>query len=103
MLFRFLVDVDFYKAKDFFPILLLGFVFQSYYYLFTNFLFFQKKTVLLAKLTFFSAILNLILNYLLITQYAVIGVAYATAITYCVYFFIVWYVSIKSLNSGVIA
>ncbi len=98
-LFRFLIDIHFYKAKNFFPILLLGFIFQSYYYLFTNFLFFQKKTILLAKLTFFSAILNLILNYLLITKYEAIGVAYATAIIYGIYFFIVCYVSIRSLNN----
>ena len=91
IIFSIFVDKNFYEAKTFFPILLLGFVLQSYYYLFTNFLFFYKKTILLAKITFFSAIFNLILNYFFILQFGAIGVAYATVITYAIYLLIVWY------------
>lgn len=97
-IFALLVDTKFYKAKEFFSILLIGFLFQSYYYLFTNFLFFYKKTMLLAKITFFSALLNLILNYILIKVYGTIGVAFATAITYVVYLFIVIYFVINTIK-----
>ena len=93
LIFSLFVDEAFYSAKVFFPYLLIGFVFQSYYYLFTNYLFFYKKTVLLAKLTFFSALLNIILNYFFVVKYGAIGVAYATAITYVLYFFIVFKIS----------
>jgi len=103
IIFSLFVDKKFYEAKIFFPILLLGFVLQSYYYLFTNFLFFYKKTWLLAKITFFSAILNLILNYFLILSFGTMGVAYATVITYAVYLLIVWYVSIRPFNSKVVS
>jgi len=98
IIFSLFVDKTFYEAKIFFPILLLGFILQSYYYLFTNFLFFYKKTWLLAKITFFSALLNLILNYILIINYGVIGVAYATTITYGVYFFIIVLTSARLLS-----
>lgn len=97
-IFSILVDKKFYEAKKYFPILLIGFLFQSYYYLFTNFLFFYKKTTLLAKFTFISAILNLFLNFIFIKYFGVIGIAYATAITYVIYFFIVWYTSMNTLN-----
>jgi O-antigen/teichoic acid export membrane protein len=89
-IFSLLVDEKFYQAKEYFPYLLIGFVFQSFYYLITNYLFFYKKTVLLAKLTFSSALVNIVLNYLFIIKYGVIGVAYATAITYVVYFIVVF-------------
>jgi len=88
-IFYLLVDEKFFQAKIYFPFLLIGFMFQSFYYLFTNYLFYEKKTVLLAKLTFFSAIINLILNYIFIVECGAIGVAYATAITYVLYFVVV--------------
>ena len=89
VLFSFFINEKFYMAKMFFPALLLGFMFQSYYYLFTNFLFFQKRTKILAKITFICAILNLILNYFLIHQFGAIGVAYATIITWAIYSIII--------------
>ena len=85
MLFQVLVDEKFYQAKEFFMWLLIGFVFQSLYFLVTNFLFFEKKTALLAKITLLGAILNVILNYFFIQEYGTIGVAYATAITWFAY------------------
>jgi O-antigen/teichoic acid export membrane protein len=91
-IFYLLVDEKFFQAKAYFPYLLIGFIFQSFYYIFTNYLFYEGKTVLLAKLTFFSAIINLILNYILILQYGAIGVAYATAITYIIHFLTVSYI-----------
>ena len=85
ILFNLLVDHKFHQAKEFFSWLLLGFVFQSLYFLVTNFLFFEKKTALLAKITISGAILNIILNYFLIQEFGTIGVAYATAITWIIY------------------
>lgn len=85
ILFNLLVDNTFYEAKDYFPILLLGFVFQSLYYLFSGFIFYSKRTDLLAYISFGGAIINLILNYVLIKQYGVMGVAYSTAITWFLY------------------
>lgn len=85
LLFNLLVDPKFHQAKEFFAWLLLGFVFQSFYFLATNFLFFEKKTALLAKVTVVGAILNILLNYFLIHKFGTIGVAYATAITWIMY------------------
>lgn len=91
-IFDLLVNKKFFQAKAFFPYLLVGFMFQSLYYLYTNYLFYYKKTALLAKITFVGAALNIVLNYILILIYGPIGVAYATAITYIIYYFIVFYI-----------
>ena len=89
MAFMLFVDKKFYAAKEYFLWLLIGFIFQSLYFLVTNFIFFKKHTKILAKITFSGAILNLILNYFFIQKYDVIGVAYATALTWAVFFFVV--------------
>lgn len=99
LLFAFLVDQKFYPAKEFFAWLLLGFVFQSLYFLVTNFLFFEKRTALLAKITFSGAVLNIVLNYLLIQQFGTIGVAYATAITWMAFCMTVFLVVITHYNN----
>ena len=99
LLFSILVDKKFNASKEFFPILLIGFLFQSYYYLFTNFLFYYKRTPLIAAITSFGAVVNLILNYIFIKLYGTIGVAYATAITYILYFVIVRHFAKKQFNA----
>ncbi len=94
-LFYLFVDEKFYAAKEFFGWLLLGFLLQSFYFLVTNFLFFEKRTKLLANITITGAILNIVLNYFMIEKYGVVGVAYATAISWFIYFILVLFVVIK--------
>lgn len=102
LLFYIFVDENFYGAKEFFFYLLVGFVFQSFYFLVINYLFFQKRTALLAKITVFGAILNMILNYYFIQIYGTIGVAYATAITWFVFFILVLVVDLNLIKRRLI-
>ena len=95
LIFDVLVDEKFFIAKEYFYWLLIGFFFQSLYFLATNFLFYFKKTKLLASITFFGAIINIILNYIFIKYFGIIGVAYATAVTWFIY---LSYVSIQSVK-----
>ena len=85
ILFDLLVDPSFYAAKIYFPILLLGFVLQSFYFVFSGFIFYTKRTRILASISFTAALINLILNYILIHKMGVIGVAYATVITWSIF------------------
>lgn len=94
-IFNVLVDEKFFIAKEYFYWLLIGFFFQSLYFLATNFLFYFKKTKLLASITFFGSIINIILNYIFIKYFGVVGVAYATAVTW---FIFLSYVSIQSVK-----
>ncbi len=89
-LYDLFIDQKFHNSKLYFPVLLVGLVFQSYYYLYTNFLFFYKKTTVLAKITFFASLVNLVLNFININIFGVIGVAYATLITYILYFLLIY-------------
>ncbi len=98
LLFNIFVDDDYIQAKSYFFYLLLGFTFQSFYFLVTNILFFEKKTALLAKITVFGALLNIALNYVLIQLYGTIGVAYATAITWLVFFVFVLFIDMDIIK-----
>lgn len=95
ILFDLLVHQEFYEAKAFFGYLLLGFLFQSLYFLVTNLLFFEKRTALISGITVLGALLNMVLNYVLIQAYGTIGVAYATAITWGIFFLCVLAINIK--------
>ncbi len=100
LLFQIFVDESFYQAKEYFGWLLIGFIFQSFYFLVTNILFFEKKTKLLASMTIIGASINIVLNYFFIQWYSVIGVAYATAITWFLFFLLVLLVDIKLLKGN---
>jgi O-antigen/teichoic acid export membrane protein len=98
LLFFIFVKEHFYMAKEYYGWLLVGFTFQSFYFLVTNFLFYEKRTKLLASMTFMGAIINIVLNYIFIQQYGVIGVAYATAITWGLFFVSVLLIDIQILR-----
>jgi O-antigen/teichoic acid export membrane protein len=98
LLFYIFVDEKFYNAKDYFGWLLLGFVFQSFYFLVANVLFYEKQTKLLASITVVGALINMTLNYYFIHSFGVIGVAYATAITWGLFFLVVCIMDIKLIK-----
>lgn len=82
VLYYIFVNKAFYNSKQVFPVLLIALFFQSVYFLISNFLFFEKKTKQLALITTSGAVLNLILNYLLIGKYGVMGIAYSSVLTW---------------------
>lgn len=85
-IFDLLIAPEFHGAKNYFGYLLIGFIFQSFYFLVSGFFFFYHKTKLLAITTLITAVINLVLNYFLIQYYGVYGVAYATVISSILYF-----------------
>ena len=77
-------------------------LFQSLYFLIANFIFYLKKTTYLAIITCSCAIINIILNYILIQMNGVVGVALATLITwglFLIIILIVTYFLVKNENS----
>lgn len=63
-----------------------------------NYIFYVKKTYILAWITFLSAAINIVLNYFLIRANGAIGAAQATAITFFVSFILTWILSAKVYN-----
>lgn len=72
---------DYYLASSIVPFIVISFIFSGVYYAFVNQIFFVKKTGYLFVITASAAILNLILNFLLVPQYSMYGSAIATIIS----------------------
>ena len=86
-LFATLIDKSYSTSIIYYPYLLLGFFFQSIYFLIANFFFYLKKTGLLAIITFTGAFINIVLNYFFIKNFNVIGITYSFAITWLFFLF----------------
>ncbi len=89
------INIKFIDCLPFVLWIALGYSFFGMYFTVTNFIFYEKKTYVLAYLTFGNAILNLILNYFFILHFGAIGAAYATALSNLIFFLLTWYLSNK--------
>jgi len=87
------VSKEFWGSIVYIPWIAFGYAFMGMYYMVTNYIFFIQKTYILAWVTFSSAIVNIILNYILINRYGAVGAAQATFITNLVFFIAVWILS----------
>lgn len=68
----------------------VGYSFMGVFKVFSGYLFYLKKFKLISIISISSAILNLILNYLFIKYWGVMGVAYATALTMFIFMIVVF-------------
>lgn len=82
----FLIGQDFLQSGAFMPWLVLAGVMLGLYTWMTPFILYIKKTKILNYITLFIAILNCVLNYILINKFGAIGAAQATFISYLVGF-----------------
>jgi O-antigen/teichoic acid export membrane protein len=71
----------------------LAFAFGGMYFMVTNYIFFVKKTHILAIITFITALIHIILLYVFITLHGTIGAAEATLISYIITFILTWWLS----------
>jgi O-antigen/teichoic acid export membrane protein len=92
---KFFVSKNFYFAYKYVLWIALGYAFQGMYFMVVNYIFYIKKTYILAWVTFFSAGINIILNYFFIKANGAIGAAQATTITFFMQFIMVWMLSAK--------
>jgi O-antigen/teichoic acid export membrane protein len=73
----------------------LGYAANGMYLMVAHYVFFAKKTHLLAAVTFTSAVGNVALNYFLIKANGTIGAAQASAISFFVSFVLTWILSAR--------
>lgn len=71
----------------------LAYVFLGFYKIFAGYIFYLKKNSVLSYLAVFNIVTNLVLNYIFIKAYGAMGAAYATAISYFLFFLVTAYIS----------
>jgi O-antigen/teichoic acid export membrane protein len=72
-----------------------GYAFHGMYFMVSSFIFYTKKTKYLGIVMMFLAILNIILNVIMVPIFGALGAAYATTIVYFLQFIFVWLISHK--------
>ena len=92
---RFLVGNEFIGSIQFVLWIALGGAFQGMYYMVTNYIFYAEKTYLLAWVTFFTAVTNLVISYSLINLNGAIGAAQGTMFALLISFLLTWILSAK--------
>lgn len=92
----FFVGPRFYGSARFVFWLAMAGAFQGMYFMVANFIYYAKKTELLASVTFVAGIANVTLNYFLIRSRGAIGAAEATCIAYLISFLGTWAVSARA-------
>jgi O-antigen/teichoic acid export membrane protein len=88
--FSYWIDTAFHEAYRYVGYILIMYAFNGMYFMVVSYLFYFKKTKVLATITFSNALLHVVLSYLLILKYGAIGVAYSGIISYAIMFIAVW-------------
>jgi O-antigen/teichoic acid export membrane protein len=95
LLYRLFIHEQFAASRPFVYWTAIGYGFYGLYILVVNYIYFAKKTHILTGLTVGSALVNLILNYLLVARFGAIGAAYATTASFGMFFLLAWWLSNK--------
>ncbi|MDC7290712.1 oligosaccharide flippase family protein [Blautia schinkii] len=90
---------DFWAGTDLIPLFAIGYYFVFLYSFPVNYEFYNKRTKTIAIGTIAAAVLNIILNYVMITLWGIIGAVIATAIAHGLQF-IFHFISAKKINPG---
>lgn len=93
---KFFVGEDFHSADKYVLWIALGYAANGMYFMVANYIFYVKKTYILACVTFSSALISITLNYFLIKANGAIGAAQSTTITFFSVFILTWILSAKS-------
>ncbi|MDC0994075.1 oligosaccharide flippase family protein [bacterium] len=80
----FVVETRYIDAAQYIWWIALGYAVHGVYKIFFPYLVYVSKTGFLAYSTVMAAIINLVLNYLLIPEYGALGAAYATILSFAV-------------------
>ena len=98
-LFSFYADNTYKGGAVIIPIIIVGIYFMFIYSFAINYEFYIKQTGCMAIITASAAVINVILNYVLIKKFDMMGAAVATLVSYF-YEFIAHYVYVKNLKDG---
>lgn len=90
LVLSYIVPARFHGAQVYVIWIALGFSFDGMYRMVTGYLFYAERTGILAFVSFGSACLNVLLNWLLVPRWGALGSAYATTASFASTFVFTW-------------
>ena len=82
IIFLYFIDAKFYASQEIVWTIACGFFFWGLHSFYLSYFIFEKKTKTIFIVSILSIFLNLVLNYIMIPKFGVIGAGYATLATY---------------------
>lgn len=86
---------SYYEAYEIVPIIALGYIFIGIYMMLTNQIFYKEKTHYFLFITPVSALVSVLLNFIMIPKWGMYGAATATMLSFVVFSIITYYFSMK--------
>lgn len=93
-----LVGTEYWIALPIVPVLLTAYWFQGWYINFSAGIFIAEKTKELAKITLIGAVVTLLMNFLLVPKFGMMGSAFATLSSYFTMAILIYRYSVKSFK-----
>lgn len=90
LVFKIFIDEKFAQAIIYAQIIGCAFMFQGWYFLMANFIFYNKQSSLLSLNTLSALTISVILNFLLIPRHGLLGASVSMLIVYFYLFISVW-------------
>lgn len=84
LVFKYIFPVQYYESVKLIPFIGLGYIFSGWYENFMVGVYIKDKTLYVALVIAFAALVNICLNFILIPRYVMYGAAAATAVSYFV-------------------
>lgn len=100
LLITVLAPESYSAALSLVPVIIVGFIFQYFYFMYINYAFYAKKTSMIATITLSAGLINIGLNYWMIPIFGYAVAAWTTLITYAL-FFLMQYVNVSYNIKGI--
>lgn len=93
-----LVGEEYLSSMEFIPLVVLGYTVLGMYRVVAGYLYHDGRTIMLAVVTILSALLNIMMNFVLIPLNGAIGAAQATLISFAFLFLVVKLIVVRSCD-----
>ena len=92
---KYFLGPSFHKAIEFLLVIIWAFYFKALYYIFSYFIVYTGKTIILTIITVIIAIFSIFLSYYFVMFFGIWGAVYSFFITFFIYFLITFLFTIK--------
>ena len=93
--FPYFINSNFLESRNIIIWIALAYAFNGMYLMVVNYIFYEKKTFYISVTTIIMSLLQVLISYLFIKEFGIIGAAYANVIVYLFTFLIIWKISTK--------
>lgn len=89
-IFPYVIDARYDKSKELFLYLMIGFLFDGFYYFLSSYILYKNKTIILTYISIISAFVHIAMSYILINMYGIYGSIVSGILSNILLFSLTW-------------